>query len=385
MTVVAPPKPSPPRLDPEALIEEARRRTRRRRLKFAAVGVLALAIAGGIYGGLELAGTSTNGQFVPPGFTLVQAKGPVSYAQIEIREPRPPLILDLASGEERPAKVTWEAWFDRGTGLDRVAQRVDRDVQFDLIGQATCGGGNRRFCLPPGPPFDLGVRGFRWPLNPRYVRQVATGTFRGRDVIWIAELSNGRVTPHGDRVALDRATHKPLVYQVARGTPLPYEQIYSTYEDLPGKDVSFVVPKGGAPEHLFPPAPTVTTQNRGHGLEAARRAFASTPLWLGRSFEGHHLDSVEVGIETALGPSGATIDSAKLVELRYGPFTIREFGSDRPVWQANGPAPGRALLAGWRSSLVRDGFLVTVSKRGGTANRDDVLALAKALQPIPPG
>ena len=385
MTIATPPKPPPDRPDLEALIEEARRRTRRRRLKYAVAAVLAFAVAGGSYGGFALSRDGTSTQPVPPGFHLVQARGPVSRAVIEIRDPRPLKSLDLASGSERPAKVTWEAWFDGGSGLDRVIQRVDGKEQFDLVGQAMCvkpRGGNPRFCIPPGPPFNLKVRGFRWPLNPRNVRQVGTGTFRGHDVIWVAGLTNGRLESHADRVALDRATHELLVYQIQLG-PHVYQQIYSSLEDLAGRDVSFVVPNGGPPTHSFPPAPSLTTEKHASRLAAARDLFGSTPFWLGPSFGGQSLDSVEVGTERAHASSGSAFDSARFLQLRYGPFTIREFGADRPVWQTSGPAPGQALLGGYRASLTRAGFLILITRRFRPANRDEVLAIAQALRPIP--
>jgi len=100
--------------DPEALIEEARRRTRRRRLKYAAAGLGALLIGGGIYAGLEATGGSPAVHAVPPGFHLVKAGGPVSYAVLRYLPSRY-RTLDLKTGKTGAAEHTSEIWWDPTT------------------------------------------------------------------------------------------------------------------------------------------------------------------------------------------------------------------------------------------------------------------------------
>src|SRR5262249_21351378 len=138
----------------------------------------------------------------------------------------------------------------------------------------------------------------------------------------------------------------------------------------------------------FPPGPNMTTEKRASSLVAARKAFGSTPLWLGRRFDGHPLDSVALGTERARSASASTFDSARFVELRYGPVTVREFGAGRAVGQTGGPPAGRAIRANSGfpgATLTRDGFLILISKRHANVNRDMVLAVSGALQRIPPG
>ena len=123
MTVAAPPKSPPVQPDPQALIEEARRRTRRRRLKYAGAGIAALLMGGGIYAGLEATGGSPAVQAVPPGFHLVKARGPVSYAVLRYLPSRFH-TLDLETGETAAAEQMSEVWWDPKTGLTRRAGRI---------------------------------------------------------------------------------------------------------------------------------------------------------------------------------------------------------------------------------------------------------------------
>ena len=90
-SVIAPPKPlrhddlQVPN-DLEALIEEARRRTRLRRLSYAAAALLAVLIGAAAWGAIALTnGSPTNGA-APPGFQLIQARGPVEH---QVRAARP--------------------------------------------------------------------------------------------------------------------------------------------------------------------------------------------------------------------------------------------------------------------------------------------------------
>ena len=181
MSVIAPPEP-PVHDDPEALIEEARRRARRRRLVYAAAAVLAVAVAGGavaiaLFTG-EGGGAATK---LPAGFTYAQARGPVQHALIELSPSRTETI-DLATGNTRPARSTWEVRYDGVSGLERGVVRIDGRVLLDQAGQALCPG--KTFCIAP-EPFSYRQLGIRWPLDPKVAHVVGQGTFKGRDVIWV--------------------------------------------------------------------------------------------------------------------------------------------------------------------------------------------------------
>src|SRR4029453_18212699 len=154
MIVETPPRPQPSQ-ELEALIEEARRRARRRRL-ISAASAAAVLVTGAVVAAVVFThGGGGSHVAVPPGYHLVQAKGPVAHATITEYPLTRSRVVDLATGNERSAPLVLEVWWDRRSGFDRVVGRVDRRVQFDTVGQ-TCKGPDvpGRFCLPP-PPFVL--------------------------------------------------------------------------------------------------------------------------------------------------------------------------------------------------------------------------------------
>jgi hypothetical protein len=152
--------------------------------------------------------------------------------------------------------------------------------------------------------------------------------------------------------------------------------------DLPANDVSFVVPKGGAGRN--PPSPA--TRITGQGLDAARAALGKTPLWLGRSFGGHRLESVVVGTESEQAPTpGRMLLPARFARFDYGAFSLKEFGRDRPFWHEQDPEDGTIVVGGESAVLARDGLLLSCDPAGAKFRIDPAkaLALARALRPVP--
>jgi hypothetical protein len=383
---------SPPRAEPsqkelEAVIEEARRRARRRRLIIAA-SAAAVLVTGAVCGAVVLIrGGGGNHVAVPPGYHLVQAKGPVAHATITEYPPTRSRVVDLATGNERSAPLVLEVWWDRRSGFDRVVGRVDGRIQFDTVGQ-TCQGPDvpGRFCLPP-PPFVLESMHYRWPIDRKAVRVVGRGTFRGHDVIWLEGLVNGKPSSPStgaDRVALDSVTHRPLVKRTFIRGRLFYEELYSLLSDLPGRRVSFVVPDGGAARNSFPPFPNSRSSSRKATLAAARRALGPAALWLGESHRGHRLRSVEVGTQVARAPNGSVLQRAKFVKFDYGSIGLQEFGRVKPLGFVHGPRPGR-ILVGDIIMLSRHGLLVIAEFQPLPIRTSAALALEKALRPVPRG
>jgi hypothetical protein len=383
VTVVeTPPQRQPSQDELEALIEEARRRTRRRRLIIAASAVAVL-VTGAVFGAIVLTrGGTGNHVAVPPGHHLVRAKGPVSHATITEYPPTRSRVVDLASGNARSAPLVLEVWWDRRSGFDRVVGRVDGRVQFDTVGQ-TCQGPDvpGRFCLPP-PPFVLDNMHYRWPIDRSAVRVVGRGTFRGHDVIWLEGLVHGKPSPGAERVALDSVTHRPLVKRSFFRGGLFYEEVYSLLSDLPGKTVSFVVPDGGAARNSFPPFPSLHLSSRKTTLAVARRALGPPALWLGKSYRGHRLRSVEVGTEVAEAPNGSVLQRARFVRFNYGKIRLQEFGRVKPAGFVRGPRPGR-ILVGDNVMLSRNGLLVIADVQPLPVDTTVALALVKALRPVP--
>jgi hypothetical protein len=358
---------SPPRAEPsqkelEAVIEEARRRARRRRLIIAA-SAAAVLVTGAVCGAVVLIrGGGGNHVAVPPGYHLVQAKGPVAHATITEYPPTRSRVVDLATGNERSAPLVLEVQTCQGP---------------DVPG---------RFCLPP-PPFVLESMHYRWPIDRKAVRVVGRGTFRGHDVIWLEGLVNGKPSSPStgaDRVALDSVTHRPLVKRTFIRGRLFYEELYSLLSDLPGRRVSFVVPDGGAARNSFPPFPNSPSSSRKATLAAARRALGPAALWLGESHRGHRLRSVEVGTQVARAPNGSVLQRAKFVKFDYGSIGLQEFGRVKPLGFVHGPRPGR-ILVGDIIMLSRHGLLVIAEFQPLPIRTSAALALEKALRPVPRG
>jgi hypothetical protein len=361
----------------------------RRRLIYAgvALGVLLVGAGAGVAIALSGGGES-NAIGVPKGFHLVRAQGPVSHATITEHPVMPSTVVDIATGRARPAPIVLEVWWDPKSGLDRVVGRVDGRIQFDGVGQTCQGtpGSPNRPCLAP-PPFDLQNRHYRLPADPRNVRVVGRGSFRGHQVVWLEGLVNGHRSPPStgfDRVAIDVVTHRPVAKRsFARGRVL-YEEDYSVLRDLPGRSVSFAVPDGGAFQHVFPPVPSSAEHAAKAELSEARAALGQVPVWLGPRFDGHPLRSVEVGTEDAVAPNGDALARAKFVRFDYGALRLKEFGGDRPFGFRNGPRAGRVVVDG-RAVLTRNGLLVIAEPfgRAKPIDRAAALELAKALRPVP--
>ena len=389
MTIVeAPPEPSHDEL--EALIEEARRRARRRRLLVGG-GIAAAVLLAGLATALVLVlggGTSTA---VPKGFHLVQAQGPVRHLLLEnLRDGTS--TLDASSGVARPTRTSQELWWNEGTGFVRTAYRQDGRLVADWVEQQCQGAGPSRFCIPPWPYVPYFQLGGVQP-NPGETRRVARGSFRGHRVVWVEQLNRsvgGKLHLGGDQVAFDAVTHQPVAVRTIersgrfKGRTFSLNAI-TVLTDLPGKNVAFVVPKGGAGRN--PPNSLVIVT--GQRLPAARAALGRTPLWLGRSFHGQRLASVVVGREgqqsqNVSGHPLPPVGFVRFARFDYGSFAVWEFGRDRPSWYLHGPPAGKLVLSGGDVMFARDGIAVDIRPTGAKfqLDRATALALAKALRPV---
>jgi hypothetical protein len=388
VTVVeTPPRPQPSQDELEALNEEARRRARRRRLAYLAAAV-ALVVAAGAAGAIVvLTRDAGSGTAVPEGFRVVRARGPVQHALLETL-PSGYTTLDLATGRAHPTRGTQEIWWDPRLGIAREDYRQDGRLLGSFPRQNCFGTGPKRFCVPESP-FDLRQKGLGWPPRAGSARRMGEETFRGHRVVWIEGLDrmeDGRRQLSGDQVAYDTLTHEPVALRTIirdgrfKGRVVGVTAL-TMLPDLPAKDVSFVVPKQGVWRNPPSPATTITGQR----LPAARKALGTTPLWLGRSFRGHRLESVVVGIESEQAPTMGLLRPTRFARFGYGAFAVQEFGHDRPFWREEEPAEGSVVFGAGQAVLVRDGVLVSVTPTGPTfrIDRAAALALAKALRPVP--
>ena len=390
MTVVeAPPQQEPSQDELEALIEEARQRARRRRLFITASALAAVVITTAVAVVIVLATGRGSGERLRDGFHAVQARGPVQHARLEnLKASRS--TISVATGHVRPTRETREVWWDPRSGLYRTVYRGDGVAVAEFVQQACQGTGRRRFCFPPSP-YDLAVRGPRWPPKTHFARRVGTGTFRGRPVVWVESLvqpGNGTYPLSGEQVAYDAVTHQPLALRsILRGHTVPPRwrgrvvsaTAVTMLPNLPAEQVSFAVPDGGAPRN----AGTKEAGFRKATLARARDVLGRAPLWLGKTYRGHRLRFVQTARGGSEAANGGAAGMVPFVRLDYGTFRIDEFGDRRPLWFHNAPRAGTVLAAsGLDFVLGRDGIVLQVV--GVAGNKLDpalVLALAKALRP----
>jgi hypothetical protein len=385
VTVVeTPPQREPSQDELEALIEEARRRTRRRRLAYIG-GALGVALAVGVALIIVVLMRVGSGTAVPKGFVALHSRGPVLHARLEDLNAQVKTVA-LADGSVKPTRVTREVWWNESTGLYRTVYRYDGVVIGDLV-QDGCITPNRRICMPPAP-FDLQVKGRGWPPKKHYARRVGTGTFRGRPVVWVEGLvspGNGTHPLSGDQVGYDPVTHRPLVLRQIVRTGSGPRGIFSTtavtlLPVLPGKQVTFAVPDGGAPRN----ADLKVAGFRKVSLDEAANVFGRTPLWLGPSYKGHHLRFIQSGREGSANGKNRGAGMVPVIRLDYGPFRLEEFGDERPLWLAGSLPSRKVFAAGWSTTLERDGVAVNVV--GGLTrpfSPAEAAALARALRPAP--
>ena len=385
MSVIAPPEPRPDEL--EALIEEARRRARRRRLAYLAAALAVVVLAGAATALVLLTQGGGSGTAVPDGFRVVQARGPVQHALLESLPSRF-TTLDLATGRSRPTRGTQEIWWDPRLGIAREDYRQDGRLLGSFPRQNCVGSGSGRFCIAPSP-LDLRIRGLGWPPKRGFARRMNAATFRGRRVVWIEGLlrpDSGKPHLSGDQVAYDALTHRPVALRTIGRDGRFKGQVFNVtaltmLPDLPAKDVSFVVPKHG----FWRNPPSSATSITGQRLPAARKALGTTPLWLGRSFQGHRLESVVVGVESEQAPKTGRLRPTRFARFDYGAFSVQEFSHDRPFWREEEPAEGSLVFGRYQMVLARDGVLLSILPTGGAfrIDRARALALAKALRPVP--
>jgi hypothetical protein len=364
----------------EAVIEEARRRAKRRRLALAGLAAL-LVVGGGIWAGLGLSGggAAATGP-VPAGFERVAARGPVSYLVLEQRGPEV-RTTSLSSGDEALATVTEQFWYDQRGGLTRKRVLVDGRVRADIAGESCVGS----LGCWPAPYMDH--------FDHSRAESVAagTGSFRGHDVRWFVQPGEGSSL----RIAVDPQTRKVVDMQSVQRGRVVSEVAVLRRARLSAEDVSFVVPKSGAPRVFFslftprsaePTTPSTMGVTLDYGFAAARRALGRTPLWPGPRFRGLPLRAVSVGVYSFPNRRGERLHPAPYVRFDYGrALRVEVFGKTRPWFYQHGPRP-ETIVRDWRNSaaFAQNGQLIRLSTISALPTSVPV-ALANALGPLPAG
>jgi hypothetical protein len=316
---------------------------------------------------------SSTGQAVPSGFHVVQPRGPVAHAFVRTFPTRY-ATLDLTTGHTRPVEQTTEVWWDRKSGLWRGLFKLGRYVQYESVQQACV----RESCMPPGP------WGWRKTLACCLVAS-GSGTFAGHRVRWVKTPMPKARNVFRFALAFDVRTNAPVAYQVLEGGEVASTSQVSSLETLRPDELTFAVPDRGAGQLT----PSEHRRVRGHGLGPATRALAVAPLWLGRSYEGAGLATVDSGIDSVVTEKGTLLCRVPFVRFNYETFTLAEYGSKHPYgcFQSGPPVTLGFQGAPRDLSLVRGGVSVVIQSasplfrlRGASA-----LKLARSLRPLPAG
>jgi hypothetical protein len=131
-----------------------------------------------------------------------------------------------------------------------------------------------------------------------------------------------------------------------------------------------------------------------YGISPARKALGTTPLWLGASFRGYPLRSVQSGTYPFGTTKTGALRPAPYAQFSYGGartgdyrISVEEFGSTRPYFYKQGPRPGEVERDVEGISIIRltrGGLLLRISTTA-RLKVATVIALTKALRPLPPG
>ena len=308
------------------------------------------------------------------------AGGPVIHVMLQ---KKPVEVYDLERDEYGSVPAAQEEWFDPERGLHEV-HRVGAQAVVNMYLS------NFQASFPHAQQKFAGVA-------TAYIRaldadQASLGpeeTVQGHRVYWIrfsVEFSNGWTAEH--EVAVDAETFEPRFHRVDGG---PIATVL-TFETLPrGQGDLTPTPGAGGPE-TGADAGWSGRSSVGRRSPAEARATLRGALWLGERFRDLPLASIRETRYENQAPPGIFPRHARALELCYGsgePCALslvltngsgNNLASRGHLWPFD-PPPG-TLALGDRPGVgftISDGVYVTLAAR----DRDELIAAAKALAPIP--
>jgi hypothetical protein len=328
--------------------------------------------------------------------------GPVLHAVIASEVPGES-VVDLRTGARSPVEQRLEYWYDADRQLLRAEAWKQGSLVADIVQGPNGGQSNAGPVVgaPPGqapvvdPALTGFVSGYRDALRSGAAREVGRGTLDGRSVIWL------RIDAQGfhERLAIDAESYRPL--QIEREDVGGFAPVWRVQEiETVGRDqADFSAPQPGPPTPVSGQAQAV----RPLSSAQAQDVLGWTPLWLGESFAGTALQSIQLmRLTRGYGPSsGIPPELSEGLSLSYGDrtnlITIAEAAQPEP---ANGFLGGRTFSG---SPLPQPGTADVVVAQGGntrsctaqlqqagvwvtiTATGSDCVKAAKALRPIGSG
>jgi hypothetical protein len=326
--------------------------------------------------------------------------GPVIHARIEAPLPENH-VIELATGRSVPQTVSIEYWFGESTGrLATVVRRGGTPIaRFLATSSGTVSdGGPVRTTGSTAPALHPALAGF----VTRYRGALASGRARvlnrdkvdGREVVWL-QMGAGATR---ERVAVDAESSIPisLVPLDPRGRPTTISWSVSVIETVARVEANFAVPRPRAPRpyrgDVLSSSPLSSAQVDG--------AVRWPALWLGESWRGLRLSSLELQTLTRGYPPGsgepsrrgiglrlryAVDGGARFVEISQAPFPepAYAFGGGEATFNGNpiprqgvieiakiGDSPGRFV-----GQLRQQGVYLTI----WASSRELCLAAARAL------
>ncbi|MBA2357220.1 MAG: hypothetical protein H0V84_02190 [Actinobacteria bacterium] len=301
--------------------------------------------------------------------------GPVVHAVTEYSWPQD-VVVDLATGAERERVHRHEFWYD-----ERRRQLLHRSVTD---------GGKPLDYLITGPALSVRLDPSLTGFATRYREALASGDARVVGDATVAGRPAKRIEfvprPGGavEEVLVDAETSVPLrfhsTYPGGRRSP---DWLVVAIESVPRNPSNFR-------EASSSPRPSTgeVTEGRKISLAEAARALGAPPIWLGPSFAGHVLGSVELSDTTAWLTDGSKV-SGVLVRLVYDAVRVSlarglagrygvGFGED------DHPTPPEGSVAvtgndreGWSGELRYGDFAVMLS----APSKEQVVMAARALTP----
>ncbi len=333
-------------------------------------------------------------------------------------------LVDIESGQTISHQKRTEIWFDGERDLKRTITTLDGRTADEALETAQGGwtqGGPIYTCawiaahpveatkarvscnanmengttprhIPEQPPkLELALAGFvdgyRTALASGRAQQIGTGDLDGRAVIWLRVALDpaAGLGPTSQEVAIDAQTSKPVEVKYSSGAVAFRVQ---TAETVPYDAATFrrpVLVEGQGGGNVSPGTPVA--------LEQAASMLGRPPLWLGRTWDGLRLASVEhhrPRLAFFLGGK-KRVEEADMVSLTYetadGGSHVTIYEADRCVLNAamacgsEAPGEGQVLLRGLFPSALRLGGLWVSVWSGARDPQLGGLELARALHP----
>ena len=344
----------------------------RRRPSVFSLVLVPVAVVGAVLALLLVAPWQSRGPSVVDRALAAVGAGPVVHAVVEYSWPQD-VVVELASGVERERVHRAEYWFDEQGGKLRASYSTDGSEPIEYAESGVM--------LQLDPALGGFVTQYRDALANGHAQVVGDATVDGRPAkrIEFSPGSGGAV----EEVTVDAKTYAPLsfhsTYPPRRRSP---EWRVLTIESIPRKAADFSV--------ATPSQPRADTGevSAAHvvSLATAERALGARPLWLGASFGGRALDSVELSQTTAFLSDG-TKRQGVVVRLVYGSVRVslgRDEAGKYAVGYGNDESPtppeGSVAVTGnasesWQGELRRGDFAVLIS----APHRESVIAAARTL------